>query len=86
MRRLAAVCLAMLLGATAPGRATEPMPLFDAHIHYSHDAWDILSPAEAVATLRRAGVTRAFVSSSSDEGTQRLLAAAPDLVVPVLRP
>jgi predicted TIM-barrel fold metal-dependent hydrolase len=62
------------------------MPLIDAHIHYSHDAWDVLPPAEAVKALRTAGLQRAFVSSSNDDGTQRLYALAPDLIVPVLLP
>jgi hypothetical protein len=62
------------------------LPIFDAHLHYSHDAWDRLPPAQAVALLRQAGLKRAMVSSSSDEGTQKLYALAPDLVLPVLRP
>ncbi len=62
------------------------LPIFDAHVHYSHDAWDNLPPREAVAILRKAGLTRALVSSSGDEGTQRLVAEAPDLVLPSLRP
>ncbi|MCP5370229.1 MAG: amidohydrolase [Hyphomicrobiales bacterium] len=62
------------------------LPLVDAHIHYSHDAWQMLPPDKAVAVLRQAGLKRAFVSSSSDEGTQKLYRAAPDLIVPVLRP
>ncbi|HEU4684530.1 MAG TPA: hypothetical protein VFS39_08535 [Nitrospira sp.] len=62
------------------------IPLFDAHIHYNHDVWDALSPKEAVAILREAGVRCALVSSSGDEGTRRLYAEAPDLVVPELRP
>ena len=61
-------------------------PLADAHIYYSHDAWDILPPAEAIKVLRKAGLRRAFVSSSSDRGTQMLYRLAPDLIVPVLRP
>ncbi len=61
-------------------------PVIDAHIHYSHDAWDVVPPERAVAILREAGLKKAFVSSSSDEGTQKLYAVAPDLVVPVLRP
>ena len=36
--------------------------------------------------LRKAGLRRAFVSSSSDRGTQMLYRLAPDLIVPVLRP
>jgi hypothetical protein len=79
--------LAVLLLATAlPAGAGAELPIVDAHIHYSHDAWDVVPPREAVALLRRAGVKRALVSSSNDEGTQKLLAEAPDLIVPELRP
>lgn len=74
-----------LCAAAAPLRAAE-LPIFDAHVHYSHDAWDTLPPADAVAILRQAGLKRALVSSSGDDGTQRLLAAAPELIVPSLRP
>jgi Amidohydrolase len=62
------------------------LPIVDAHIHYSHDAWTVVPPKEAVAILRKAGVKRALVSSSNDEGTQKLLAEAPDLIIPALRP
>jgi len=61
-------------------------PVFDVHIHYSHDVWDPIPPQKAIAKLRAAGITRAMVSSSSDEGTQMLYKEAPDLVVPALRP
>ncbi|MEN9317184.1 MAG: hypothetical protein RIS35_3577 [Pseudomonadota bacterium] len=71
---------------TGTGRAAEPLPVFDAHIHYSHDAWDVVPTADVISLMRRAGLRRALVSSSDDEGTQRLLSAAPDLVVPSLRP
>ncbi len=63
-----------------------PLPIFDAHLHYSHDAWERLPPKAAVALLRKAGLKRAMVSSSSDEGTQMLYAEAPDLILPSLRP
>ncbi len=62
------------------------LSIIDAHIHYSHDAWSLLPPQKAIKILRDAGLKKAFVSSSSDEGTQKLYAIAPDLVVPVLRP
>ena len=75
-----------LTPAGAQAQGAPPLPLADAHIHYSHDAWDILPPAAAIRVLRRAGVRQAFVSSSSDDGTQMLYDEAPDLVVPVLRP
>ena len=64
----------------------ERLPIFDAHIHYSHDAVDLLPPERAVAALRDAGLRKALVSSSDDAGTQLLVNAAPDLIVPALRP
>jgi predicted TIM-barrel fold metal-dependent hydrolase len=71
--------------AAGSARAAE-LPLFDAHIHYSHDAWTLVPPQQAVAILRQAGLRGALVSSSDDDGTQKLAAEAPDLIVPALRP
>jgi Amidohydrolase len=82
---LKALMLLVVLGWPLLAGAAE-LPLVDAHIHYSHDAWDVVPPKEAVAILRRAGLKRALVSSSNDEGTQKLVAEAPDLIVPELRP
>lgn len=82
-RALLAAALPLPFPALAQDAA---LPIFDAHLHYSHDAWERLPPAQAVALLREAGLKRAMVSSSSDEGTQKLHALAPDLVLPVLRP
>jgi predicted TIM-barrel fold metal-dependent hydrolase len=78
--------LAALLALPVPPLQAAELPIFDAHVHYSHDAWDKLPPKEAVALLRKAGLKRALVSSSGDAGTQRLVAEAPDLIVPSLRP
>lgn len=83
MRLLAAAFAALLV--SLPGRAEE-LPIFDAHLHYSHDAWEMLPVEDAIEILRRAGVKRALVSSSGDKGQQRLYAAAPDLIIPELRP
>jgi hypothetical protein len=85
-RRHLLASAATLLAPAAVGAAEAPFPIFDAHLHYSHDAWERLPPAAAVALLRQAGLKRAMVSSSSDDGTQALFLAAPDLVLPVLRP
>ena len=46
----------------------------------------MVPPRQAAALLRAAGLRTALVSSSNDEGTQKLWAEAPDIVVPVLRP
>jgi hypothetical protein len=78
---------ALLLSLAVPlALAAAEMPIFDAHVHYSHDAWENLPPKDAIAILRKAGVKRALVSSSGDEGTHRLVAVAPELVIPSLRP
>jgi len=77
---------AAALAAGSRAAAAEPLPLFDAHLHYSHDAWEVVPPKQAAALLRAASLRTALVSSSNDEGTQRLWAEAPDIVVPVLRP
>lgn len=81
--RIAALFLAAL--AVAGARAAD-LPLFDAHLHYSHDAWETLPPKDAIAILRKAGLKRALISSSGDDGQQRLHAEAPDLVLRSLRP
>lgn len=79
--------IAILLTAAAPAQAQPAaMPLIDAHVHYSHDAWTNLPTNDAIAILRRANLKKVLVSSSSDEGTQRLYQAAPDIIVPELRP
>lgn len=87
MRKLLGVLCAGVVALAAPsGQAAERLPITDTHLHYSHDAWEVYPTDAAIALLKEAGLKLAFVSSSSDEGTQRLYKAAPDLVVPVLRP
>lgn len=80
---LGALVLAASVMATAQA---EPLPIIDAHLHYSHDAWALTPPTEAIAILRKAGIKRALVSSSDDDGNQMLVKAAPDLIWPSLRP
>jgi len=83
MRAWAVIVLSLAFALAA--RAAE-LPIFDAHIHYSHDAWETVPPPQAIEILRKAGIKSALVSSSNDDGNQRLLAAAPDLILPSLRP
>ena len=72
--------------AAATARADQEMPIFDAHMHYSHDAWTVVPPKEVVEILKKAGVKRAMVSSSNNEGTKMLQDVAPGVIVPELRP
>lgn len=78
--------IAFALALVAMPVAAEPLPIFDAHIHYSHDAVDLVPPQDIAKILREAGVKKALVSSSDDNGTQLLKDAAPDIIVPALRP
>jgi len=82
-----ALLLILLSSWMAPvlGHAQE-LPIFDAHIHYSQADWDTLTPQQALAILDRAGVRRALVSSTPDDGTLKLHQANPKRVVPFLRP
>jgi hypothetical protein len=78
---------ALLASALArPVLPADDLPIFDMHLHYSHDAWANLPPEAALEVLRKAGVRRALVSSSNVEGQQRRFALAPAIVVPALRP
>ncbi len=81
--------IAGLLGSAGLARVAGAQalpPIFDAHIHYSHDAVDLVPPKQAAQLLRAAGLRGALISSSDDRGTQLLLAEAPEIVVPELRP
>jgi hypothetical protein len=90
MIRRALLAIPVLLLAATPVQSQQTpadvLPLIDAHLHYSHDAWEYLSTADAIAILRRSNLRKVLVSSSSDDGTQKLFEAAPDLIVPELRP
>ena len=82
--RLLIVAAAALLLGTSPAAAQ--FPIFDAHIHYSRPDWDVYTPERALSILARAGVRRALVSSTPDDGTLMLYDRAPAGIVPFLRP
>ncbi len=78
--------LLLVIASPAPGAAAERLPIFDTHVHYSRDAWAPYPAARILEILSEAGVPRALVSSTPDDGTLRLHEAAPGRVVPILRP
>jgi hypothetical protein len=79
------VALALWLTTLSQVVADE-LPIFDAHVHYNRDAWGLYSADEALSILDRAGVYRAFVSSTPDDGTRMLYERAPNRIVPAVRP
>ena len=84
MRRLLLATCLLVLGTAA--HAAAELPIFDAHVHYSRPDWDVYSPERALSILTAAGVRRAIVSSTPDDGTLKLYEKAPKTVVPFLRP
>jgi predicted TIM-barrel fold metal-dependent hydrolase len=84
---LLGVCLLLGAGCAEPGAMPDGrLRIFDTHLHYSQDAWEVHSVDAVLALLDRAGVYRALVSSTPDDGTLMLHARAPKRIVPVLRP
>jgi hypothetical protein len=83
VRPLLVVAALLLLGTTPAGAQ---FPIFDAHIHYSRPDWDAYTPERVLSILARAGVRRALVSSTPDDGTLMLYDRARAGIVPFLRP
>lgn len=83
-RTLIAVAIVIVVGWSAP--AVAQLPIFDAHIHYSRPDWSVYTPERALSILAQAGVRRAIVSSTPDDGTVKLYEKAPAGIVPFLRP
>jgi hypothetical protein len=84
----ALVLVLLLATAAAPSAAAQEtdLPIFDAHLHYNRDQWSVYSADDILALMDRAGVQRAFVSSTPDDGTLMLHDRAPERIVPNLRP
>lgn len=77
-----------LLCALVSGSAAQPaeLPIFDTHIHYSAPDWTEYPEERILGILEKAGIRRALVSSTPDEGTVRLHRKDPKRIVPILRP
>jgi hypothetical protein len=82
----ASLVLAPVLWAAPGGAQPAPLPIFDTHIHYSAPDWTEYPEDRILGILDQAGVRRAVVSSTPDEGTVRLHRKDPRRFVPFLRP
>jgi hypothetical protein len=70
----------------APSMIPMALPIFDAHLHYSREAWGPYPPERMAELLNENGIRGALVSSAPDEGTFRLKAILADRIVPTLGP
>lgn len=72
----------------APSGAAEPLPLFDAHMHYNVEARETISPQQVIALWRQTGIRAVLATSRPNDGTLDLIAqgAADIRIVPFLRP
>ena len=63
IRQVLLLALPAALAVLPAASAAEPkMPIFDAHVHYSHDAWEGTPPKTTIAILRKAGLKRAMMA------------------------
>lgn len=83
---LLALALALIAPAGAARAQAPELPIFDTHIHYSAPDWTEYSEERILGILAAAGVKRALVSSTPDDGTIKLYQKDPKRIVPILRP
>ena len=68
------------------GKPAYAGPIIDAHVHYSKPAWSVYPPKAVMEKFDAAGIARAHVSSTPDDGTLSLHRQAPERIVKFLRP
>lgn len=83
---LSVLALALSLLTPAGARGQGELAIFDAHIHFSQPDWAVYTPDDILRILDGAGVKRALVSSTPDDGTLKLYERSPARIVPELRP
>ena len=88
LKTLLALCATALLTMTV--HAVEPLPIFDAHMHYNIEARDTYPPAKVLEIFRQSNVRGILATSRPNEGSALLMKAAPAAspaltVVPFIR-
>ncbi len=74
------------LQSTAQASNFHTLQLYDAHLHYSQDSKARYSISAIQSILDRAGIKRALISSTPNEGTLLLYETDPARFVPEIRP
>lgn len=83
---LLVLAAALLLPAATLRAQSAELPIFDTHIHYSAPDWAEYPEARILGIIQQAGIKRALVSSTPDDGTIKLYQKDPQRIVPILRP
>jgi hypothetical protein len=80
----------LALGAciASMAHAEQPLPLFDAHMHYNAEARSAISPEQVIALWRKTGIRAVLATSRPNDGTLDLIAQTANgiVIVPFLRP
>ncbi len=85
MNRVYSQFLVLAASIVTPAMADE-VPLFDGHIYYSVGSPERYPPEEVIRILDAAGIDRALVSSTPNDGTRILYEKYPQRFIPELRP
>lgn len=59
-------------------------PIFDAHLHYDNEHAKTFTPPQILEILQRNNIACALISSTPNEPTQALYAAAPQTIIPFM--
>ena len=81
---LPAICVFLLATFAPPGFAQQPFA--DVHVHYNWDQKEIISAAEIVARMKRAGIAFSVVTSTPASLAQEMKRVGGDLVIPFFSP
>jgi len=81
-----AILLSLVLAFLSTISFARDYEFIDVHIHYNDNVWDAITPESAIQRLKKAGIKHAVVSSTNDDGTQKLYNADTDFVIRSLRP
>jgi hypothetical protein len=90
--RLSALFIAVACAMTTSGRAAEPAPIFDAHLHYNDEATSTYPIPDVLRRFADARVGTILATSRPNDGTRALVAAGRadrtgvPRVVPFIRP
>ena len=61
-----ALAILSLVVAAGVAHADQELPIFDAHMHYSHDAWTVVPPKEVVEILKLPEVQAQLTADGSE--------------------